>query len=360
MADALSEQDANRIYTRVIRADALADLAPSSRRTAVIVGGQPGAGKAQAAFMVRSHLSQTAGAAVSISGDELREYHPHWRQAPPHDAHADTDVQNDVGRWVARLTADAIAAGVNITISNTMRDPRTIAALATSFKAAGYAVAAVVLATARDRSRQVTLARYDVARSAGLTARFVSSSLHDAAYLQLPQTLSQLEASRLIDRLQVIAPGGRQLYANELEGDRWKQPARGSAVLKDFRERRPTAQEQADSALRWQALAQHLSNDASVPREVASQAVAWSNEATEALKRDPMPCACSVWDTRRRRSERCPGASSSASSRRTGRRSSVSTRPCASLRRASPLRSTGSASSPRAERRSPSALPRAV
>lgn len=287
MASVLSNREADRIYTRLIRADALDELRPSNHRTAVIIGGQPGAGKSLSAAAVRLHLGRTVGAALSVSADELREYHPRWRDAPPSDVNAATDLRQDVGRWAARLTADAIAAGVNVVVSSTLRDARTVSGLLSSFGAAGYEVAAVVLATDRDRSRQATLARYEAARWAGLTPRFVPSSLHDTAYARVPETLAQLEAGHLLDRLQVITADGKQLYANERHGSGWQQPARGAEVLSEFRDRRPTAREQADSALRWQLIAQRLSTDDAVPREVASQAVAWANEAFEALRRDP-------------------------------------------------------------------------
>jgi len=75
----LAEIEADRIYNRRIRPDFLDDVDRSSRPTAVLVGGQPGAAKSYVTAQVRAHLATTVGPSVVVSGDELRLYHPHWR-----------------------------------------------------------------------------------------------------------------------------------------------------------------------------------------------------------------------------------------------------------------------------------------
>ena len=74
----LSKSEKDRIY-ELIRRDALDGIAPTTRRTAALVAGQPGAGRAHAADQVRAHLATNGGLSVAISGDALRQYHPHFR-----------------------------------------------------------------------------------------------------------------------------------------------------------------------------------------------------------------------------------------------------------------------------------------
>src|SRR5512145_629362 len=112
--DRLSEAEVDRIYSRRIRPDLLDDVPRSSSPVAVLVGGQPGAGKSFALAQVRANLASTVGAAVTISGDEVREYHPYWRSHARLDAQAAERTQADAGAWYARLTNDGIAQGANL------------------------------------------------------------------------------------------------------------------------------------------------------------------------------------------------------------------------------------------------------
>lgn len=285
--DRLAEAEADRIYFRRIRPDLLDDIPASSNPTAVVVGGQPGAGRPFTLARVRAHLNGLVGPAVTISGDELREYHPYWLGQGRIDPQAAQRTQSDTGMWYARLTNDGIAKGANLIFDTSMRQPESVAKLAQQLRSAGYQVAAVVLAVERDMSRQATLNRYEVGRSAGEVPRFVSEPEHDGAYVRLRDTVARLDKEHVVDRIQLVTRDGRQLYANQADQGQWRQAPKALATLDDFRERRLPARELADNALRWQTLAQRLAGDPSVPREVAAQAVAWRNEAMQNAERDP-------------------------------------------------------------------------
>lgn len=291
----LSEAEAERIYSRRIRPDFLDDVARSSQPTAVLVGGQPGTSKPYVAAQVRAHLATTVGPSVVISGDDLRPYHPHWRGRSALDSQIADDTQPDVGAWYARLTGDAIAAGVNLVFVTSMRQPQAVQSLATRLKGAAYDVSAVVLASDRDQSRQSTLALYDLARSMGNASRLVTAAFHDDAYSRLRDSLARIEAGNTVDRVQLVTRDGRQLYANQRDGERWLREPRATYMLDDFRERRLTARELADSVLRWHTLVQRLASDPAVPREVASQAINWRNEASAKAEGDPEAKQLIAW-----------------------------------------------------------------
>jgi len=289
----LSAADVERIYDRLIRPDILGDLPRSPRPTAVIVAGKPGAGKTYTAARIQAHLATSVGVSVVISGDELREYHPGWNAGA--DATSVDATREAVSRWYARLSEDVSAQGVNAVFRSTLRQPRAALVLTSLLRRHGYDLSAVVLATHREQSRQTTMARFDLARASGAAAPFVSAASHDTAYDQLRESLGRLEAERAVDRIQVVAPDGRQLYANEVDGQRWIRDPKAVSVLDDFRERRLTARELADIALRWQTLVQRFVSDPSVPRQVASQAAAWRNQATALAEGDPEAAQMMTW-----------------------------------------------------------------
>ena len=104
----LSESEHDRIYTREIRPSYLESVDRSLAHTAVLVGGQPDAGKSRAMRNVNARLAATSGTAVVIAGDDLREFHPHWQAHGRNDPNAARDTQRDAGLWYQRLYREAI------------------------------------------------------------------------------------------------------------------------------------------------------------------------------------------------------------------------------------------------------------
>ena len=285
--DRLTPTELERIYARRIKSDFLGDLAPSNSPTALLIGGQPGSGKSYALAQARTQMAASAGAAVVLSGDELREYHPYWRANALTDPQAAARTQEDVGKWYARLTNDAVAQRVNIAFETAMRHARPVLVLAEQLRARGYMIVATIVAAGKEQSRLATMARFDVARTTGDVPRFVPAVYHDDAYARVRDTIGQLEAAHAVDVLRIITRDGANVYRNQLRNGAWEHPAKAVELLDAARERRPTARELADNALRWQTLTQRLAVDPTVARDVAAQTVAWRNEATARAEHDP-------------------------------------------------------------------------
>jgi hypothetical protein len=284
---ALSQSELDRVYN-IARRDLLGgDVPAASKPQAVVVAGQPGAGRIYATAQVRLHLQENAGSCAVLSGDSLRGYLPQWRSSSDVDASTAVVTRDIVASWFSRLLADGLTQRANLVVESSLRHPQAVMDISQRFRSSGYEVSAVVVATDRDQSRQATLAMYDLARANGVTPLFVPAALHDDAYQGLRASLSRMEDETAVDRVQVIVADGRQLYVNETDGKRWIRPPNAVRILDDFRERQRTPRELADSALRWQTVVQRLTTDAAVPREVASQAVMWRNEATQVAERDP-------------------------------------------------------------------------
>jgi len=291
----LSERQLDRIYKGQIRPDLLDGVETSKVPTAVIVGGQPGAGKSYALARVRSNLVASVGVSAVVSGDEVREYHPYWRAHGMQDPMAATATQPDVRQWYARLAGDAIARRVNVVLESALRAPEGAATLCRQLRDAGYQVAVVALATDRDQSRQTIIARYEVARSVGISPVFVVAQSHDTAYERLRESIAKMETEHWVDRIQVIARDGRQLYANHIDGEHWVREPKATYVLDDFRERSLPARDLADNALRWQELLGRLRLDLSVPAQVTEQAAQWCNESVARAQGDSEAARLLAW-----------------------------------------------------------------
>jgi predicted ATP-dependent serine protease len=116
----------------IFRTDILRDYLPDNmgraeRPRLILLGGQPGAGKAAVLAASQKELAQS-GPTIRIVGDDLRSYHPEFlafqRQDPET---ASRFTQMDAGRWTEKLLAAATERQVNVVFETTMRTPENVA-----------------------------------------------------------------------------------------------------------------------------------------------------------------------------------------------------------------------------------------
>jgi hypothetical protein len=284
------------IYARRIRPDLLGGIGTSKSPTAVIVRGQPGSGVSYALERVRMNL-MAAGAAALISSRAVRAYEPTDSLVTQPTTRATEAASFDVDRWTTRLLSDAASQRIDVVLESGLSTDgkERFTTLAAMFKEAGYQVATVNLATDRDQSRQTMLASRDMASQMGIPTTELSFSTHDAAYEEVRRTLAELESGCTVDRIQLVTTDGRQLYANQLHSGTWVREPKAVHVLDDFRERRLTARELADSAMRWDILVRRISSDASVPAQLVSQAAQWRAETLSRVQADPDAARLLTW-----------------------------------------------------------------
>jgi hypothetical protein len=277
--------DLERIYSTSIRPDALEGIAKSKSPTAVLVAGAPGADAAYALARVRRNLEPVVGASALIRAADLSAYHPHWREQSANEPLPRAAVRVDVERWRSRLFADAANDGLNVVVEADDLDP-TLTALAAGLRAQGYQVAGVVLAADLETLRQMAVARWILGRSFGTPAALPLAE-HEPRHEALRAAIARLESELSVDRLQVVTSDGRQLYANALGSGRWVSEPRAAYVLDDMQQRRATARELADTALRWQVLVEQLGAQPAAPGDLLTVACRWRDEATMRAQADP-------------------------------------------------------------------------
>lgn len=282
----LPDADFERIYSFRIRPDLLDGLERAKAPAAVLVLGLSDMGSAYMLARIRANLAQSAGVSAEVSIEQLREYHPYWRANASLDPKAAAAVQPDIHQWHSRLLTDATARKVNLVLEVDPHDAASVVSLARRLRREGYQVATAALAIERDLAPQIALARYDLAREMGL-AMPPPAPDQDGAFDALRRSLAKVEKELAADRIQLVAPDGRQLYANEMAGDHWVAEPRSEYVLNDYSERRRTARELADDVLRWQALAQRFASDATAPRALTAHIEARREEALQEAGGDP-------------------------------------------------------------------------
>jgi len=130
----LSEKEHQTIFEKEIKPRIFASAQSVSQPSAIIFGGQPGAGKSAAIDAAMQELSQQGGA-VEIIGDDLRGYHPAYESLMEQDDKTGAFyTDRDTGRWVEKAIAEAKTQRVNLVIEGTMRDGDKVAATMQSFE----------------------------------------------------------------------------------------------------------------------------------------------------------------------------------------------------------------------------------
>lgn len=228
---ALPDEQHERIFQQDVLASRLPASTPVASPVAVILGGQPGAGKTALLAAARLEL-QAGGSTVTINGDTLRSFHPQYRalqEAVPLDAARYTD--HDSGRWVEKLIAAAQERRINLVIESTMRLLEVFVRTAGHLHEAGYQVEARVLAISKRLSWQGVHQRYEAILSAGDAGRFSAQRTHDAGASGMLETLRQIERTKSADRVLVADRAGMVLYDNELVNGDWRDPPTGVDVV---------------------------------------------------------------------------------------------------------------------------------
>ena len=221
---------------------------PVQQPVAIILGGQPGAGKAALSSYATTELG---GNAIKIDADELRKYHPHLlKLMRENDRDAADLTHRDAAGWAVKLTNLAIKERRNLVIDGTMRDPDSLAKLCSKLQSAGYRIDARVLAVNDLVSRLSIHHRYELQHEANGFGRWSNRTNHDLAFVGLPLTVDRLETANLVDRMHVTNRSGTDIYDNTRIAGGWQQtPVQGRVHVDAERSRAWTQAERSSFEL---------------------------------------------------------------------------------------------------------------
>ncbi|KGE10491.1 toxin [Burkholderia gladioli] len=245
--DTIPDLVMQRAYARVER-EALEGSREQAAPTAILLGGQPGAGKTALARQAMAELGARGGA-VLIDADRMRENLPQYsqllRQNPQHAADL-THVE--AGRWSGRLTSAASEARRNLVIDGTMRNPESLRNLARRLNERGYTLEVRGVAMPGDVS--LTRAQMRTEREIATTGvgRVVNPQQHDQAYAGMVETVALLEREKAVNRIRIVDRHHREIYRNELHQGDWREPPAAADAITRERGRPMTHEEIADHA----------------------------------------------------------------------------------------------------------------
>ncbi|MEU1133623.1 zeta toxin family protein [Streptomyces sp. NPDC005900] len=229
---ALSESESRQVLEQVIIPAATTGAVRQSRPVAVVVAGQPGAGKTAIADLVQAALDRRGGA-VRICRDLYKAAHRRYTELLTADVRtAGVQVRPDTSRWQAAVEEHVRANGFDAVVESALADAEEFRTSSAAYRQARHRIEVVAVATAEALSQLGTLDRFlsDL--------RYVSWENHDACAKGMLRTLAVIEAEHLADRITVVRRDGTVLYDNELLDGTWRRrTAADRAVV--YEQRRP-------------------------------------------------------------------------------------------------------------------------
>lgn len=178
------------------------DIRPSKNPVAILLGGQPAAGK--------SSLTEAAKAEypdknfLVINGDNFREFHP------DHQKIIETDIENYSTKtqlfsnvFTEGLIQEAIKNKYDVIIEGTMRNPATPLKTAGELKKAGFRVEAYVIAAPSVFTEIALFNRYQEEVEKKGAGRLADLNAHNEAVKGLPKSLDTLYNSKAVDKISI-------------------------------------------------------------------------------------------------------------------------------------------------------------
>jgi predicted ABC-type ATPase len=252
----MSQEEYRKAYNNA-KEDFFASSKPSRQPVAIVLAGQPGAGKGILKTQAKRELADSGGA-VLIDPDDLRDYRPGYRRMANEDyANAATRTHLDASQMAQELRRDAIGDRRNLVIDGTLRDPEKAAELCRELKAAGYEVDVRVMAVHERVSQRGVAERLEYGLADPLQAipRDVPQDIQREAYVGMLDSVDRIEHTGACDRLSVYRrDADKPLYISPPMPPPAGQDAR-AAVLAE-RDRPMSSVECVRHAQKWDTIAE--------------------------------------------------------------------------------------------------------
>jgi len=199
-------------YYQVIVNELFTDIVPSEHPRVVLLGGQPGSGKTK-----MRELANEQFPSVTINADDLRDYHPMYRDLKLSEPdRASFLVNEDVSKWTGKLILQAVEERRNIVFDGTFgtSDQNMIRETLQLFQKNGYESQLWVLAVPAAFSRLGIYLRHEMQIRQSGSGRFVSMKVHDLNYRNIPANIKIAVNGSFVDQIYFFRRSVEQVNGN--------------------------------------------------------------------------------------------------------------------------------------------------
>ncbi|SDY23026.1 Zeta toxin [Lysobacter sp. yr284] len=187
-----SERNKKIYQAEILPSKHLEGLKSHDVPTAIILAGQPGAGKGGVARLSLNDLGKDA---LIIDLDELRDHFPGVNKLRRDHPYTWADATHrDAQEWTTQLRNDAIAGRKNVIIDATLGNGNRAVELIDNLKQSGYRVEVRAVAAHKLESELGVDQRFSSSLDKNGFGRYVPQDVRDAVYAKLPANLDQVHA----------------------------------------------------------------------------------------------------------------------------------------------------------------------
>ena len=261
----LSDVENARIYSERIRANYLTTATRSDAPVAIVIVGQPGAGKSS--MMLDAAKNVSSGVAF-LDEDDLREFHPSINEITAAESYAAAHyVWIDAKQWAEKLMDELIQARANLLVQRGSVTCERDASRLKMLRDAGYRIHIKAIAVAFDVSEQGALERYEQMKRDAQNPRMISREQHARSYRTIPAGLDWFERESLVDSIEVVNRDGAILYENVFREGGWLRPIGAGAALERERLRPKNPREAALECDRLRRVASLMTENGSAMQD---------------------------------------------------------------------------------------------
>lgn len=178
-------------------------LTPQPNPIAILLGGQPGAGKSFGSLEMSKRLNFNL---LIINGDEFRPYHQFYHEIyQKYGVQAAKYTAEFAGKMVQRVRNEAISQRFNILIEGTFRTIETPLNELDNFKQQGYQTAVLICTCPKEISWQSTIKRAEEQQRSGIQPRYVDRAHFDLVVNHLAENAQAVMKQGNPDRFEVYS-----------------------------------------------------------------------------------------------------------------------------------------------------------
>lgn len=178
---------------------------PSDPPTAIIVGGQIGAGKSRLIPVAKRDLKNNV---VTVDFDELRILHPNHREVRAKYPEIVYQILlKDTERLKDDLQDDIIEKRLNVVYEGALRNPTGFCNLARKFRENNYNVELYLMSVPQLESYVSTILRYSLDLIDDANPRWIEKNIHDDSYNGVIKTTKELLSQNLLTNVKVFKRG---------------------------------------------------------------------------------------------------------------------------------------------------------
>lgn len=205
----MSDAEFHEAYN-LIKNDVLRGKVPVETPVAIVLGGQPGAGKSNIYVVANERFNKNI---VELDCDAFRVYHPYYDEIKLKYGKEDAEKTNPfVFKVVDTLVDELSDCKYNMIIESSLKTPHTAIENGENLSSKGYAVELQVMATSKHVSWKGTEDRYNEALKNGGSPRAVPKEFHDLVVNNICNSLNAVKASGLMSNIMIYDRNKECLY----------------------------------------------------------------------------------------------------------------------------------------------------